>query len=157
MRLVNSHSIEKWEKTNIPKLWGSEIFHVKQKAMKFPNYGKSELPYYGTSVKNTNSQVLLYLTDLEFMGTHAIPNAWQCANSHIMEIFCGKPAISFPGRGFLWKIELIKTSKECPEHESSKISYYGNTKGKNTLFPWYRLWLRINWVRQPTQLPDMGN
>ena len=43
MGKVNSHNMEKvWEKTNIPELWISQIFWVKQKSIKFPKYGKSE-------------------------------------------------------------------------------------------------------------------
>ena len=35
-------------------------------------------------------QFLLYLTDIEMMKTHAIPDIWECTNSPSMEIFCGK-------------------------------------------------------------------
>ena len=38
-----------------------------------------------------NSQVLLYLTDLELVGTHASHNVWKCANFHNIEIVHGKP------------------------------------------------------------------
>ena len=42
---MNSHDTRKvWEKTNIPKLWFSQIFWVKQKSIQFPKYGKSESP-----------------------------------------------------------------------------------------------------------------
>ena len=37
-----------------------------------------------------NFQVLLYLTDSELAGTHAISNVWEYVNSHVMEIFSGK-------------------------------------------------------------------
>ena len=37
------------------------------------------------------SHILCYLTDLELMRTHAIPNVWECVNSHKIEILCGKP------------------------------------------------------------------
>ena len=51
MGWVNSHSTGKvWEKTSIPKLWGSQIFHVKQKPMQFPNHGMREFPYSRTSM-----------------------------------------------------------------------------------------------------------
>ena len=30
------------------------------------------------------------LQDLELMRNHALPNLWECANSH-KEMFCGKP------------------------------------------------------------------
>ena len=36
-------------------------------------------------------------------------------------------------------LELIRKLKQYPEHGSSKISYYGNTIGKTTLFPYYGL------------------
>ena len=42
--------------------------------------------------------------------------------------------ISFPGCGFLRKLELTRKPKQSSEHESSKISYYGNTIGKTNLF-----------------------
>ena len=42
---MNSHDTRKvWEKTNIPKLWFSQIFWVKQKSIQCPKYGKSESP-----------------------------------------------------------------------------------------------------------------
>ena len=48
-----------------------------------------------------NPQVLLYLTDLGLIETHAIPTVWGCTNSHGMEIFFGKPyhskAVGFRG------------------------------------------------------------
>ena len=37
------------------------------------------------------SHILCYLADLELMRTHAIPNVWECTNSHKMEILCGTP------------------------------------------------------------------
>ena len=37
------------------------------------------------------SHILRYLGYLELMRTHAILNVWECANSHRMEIFRGKP------------------------------------------------------------------
>ena len=36
------------------------------------------------------SHILRYLAYLELMRTYAIPNVWEYANSHEMEIFCGK-------------------------------------------------------------------
>ena len=106
--------------------------------------------------KTGNSQVLLYLTDLELVGTHASPNVRECANSYNMEIFLWK-AISLPGCEFLRKLELTRKPKPSPKYESSKISCYGNTIAKTTLFPYYGLWLKINRVRQPIKFPDMGN
>ena len=46
-------------------------------------------------LENTkNSQVPLYLTDLELVGTHAITNVWECANFYTTKLFCGKPYLS---------------------------------------------------------------
>ena len=58
----------------IPKIWEKLIYLVREK------YGKTQI-----------SHILRYLAYLELMRTHAIPNVWECANSHKMEIFCGKP------------------------------------------------------------------
>ena len=59
--------------------------------MQLQKHGMSEFPHYGTSMgKKDNSQVSLNLTYLELVETHGIPNAWECANSHDIEIFCGK-------------------------------------------------------------------
>ena len=53
---------------------------------------KMNLHSTGKRWENTEvSHILRYLTDLELMRAHAIPNAWECTNSHKMEIFCGKP------------------------------------------------------------------
>ena len=60
----------------------------------------------------------------------------------------------------LWdfeQVELIGKSKLNPEHESSKILYYETTKGKTALLSYYKFWLKLNWVRQTTQFPDMRN
>ena len=39
-----------WGNTNIPKLWVSYIFHVKQKSIQFLNRGMSKFPYCGASM-----------------------------------------------------------------------------------------------------------
>ena len=53
---------------------------------------KVNLHSTGKVLENTEiSHILRYLADLELMRTHAISNVWECANSHKMEIFCGKP------------------------------------------------------------------
>ena len=44
-------------------------------------------------------------------------------------------AISFPGCGFVRKVEFITKLKQSPEHEQIKMSEHGNTKGKTVLFP----------------------
>ena len=36
------------------------------------------------------SHILCCLANLELMRTHAIPNVWECTNSHKMDIFCGQ-------------------------------------------------------------------
>ena len=42
MGRVNSHNTGKYGEKNIPKLWVSQMFWMKQKSMQFPKYGKSE-------------------------------------------------------------------------------------------------------------------
>ena len=64
--------------------------------------GKVNLLSAGKVWENTKiSHILHYLAYLELMRTQEIPNAWECANSHKMEIFCGKPydsqAVGFGG------------------------------------------------------------
>ena len=61
---VNFHNRGKvWEKTNIQKLWVSQIFLVKQKSIQFPKYGKIEFIWgeYGKthrfSIFFTTSQI----------------------------------------------------------------------------------------------------
>ena len=58
----------------VPKIWEKWIYLVR---------GKYE--------KTGISHIFRYFADLELMWTHAIPNVWECTNSHKMEIFCGKP------------------------------------------------------------------
>ena len=51
MGKVNSHSLGNvWEKTNIRKLWVSQIFTVRQKSMQFSKHGKSEFTKNGKSM-----------------------------------------------------------------------------------------------------------
>ena len=51
------------------------------------NMGKVNSRNTGKVWENTEiSHILHYLADLELMGTHAIPNAWERTNSHKMEI-----------------------------------------------------------------------
>ena len=38
---------------------------------------------------------------------------------------------------FLRKLEVIRKPKQSPEHETSKISYYGNIIEEATIFPYY--------------------
>ena len=66
-----------------------------------------------------NSQVFFYLTDIQLEGNNTIPNAWGCAKSHNMEIFCGKPYHS-QAVVFMRKLEVIRKPKQTPEHESSR-------------------------------------
>ena len=54
--------------------------------------GKVNLLSMGKVWENTEIfHILRYITYLELLRTHAIPNVWECANSHKMKIFCGKP------------------------------------------------------------------
>ena len=56
------------------------------------NMGKVDFHCTGKVWENTEiSHILRCLAYLELMRTHAIPNVWECANSHKMELFCGKP------------------------------------------------------------------
>ena len=48
---------------------------------------------------------------------------------------------------FLRKLEVIRKPKQSPEHETSKISYYGNIIEEATIFPYYGLWLKLFWVK----------
>ena len=53
--------------------------------------GKVNLHSTGKVWENTDiSHILYYHTDLELMRTHAIPNVWECINSHKVEMLCGK-------------------------------------------------------------------
>ena len=73
--------------------------------------GKANLLNTGKVWENTEvSQILYYLTDLELMTTHAIPNVWECAISHNMEKFCRK---SYHSQAvvFLTKLEVITKPK----------------------------------------------
>ena len=40
--------------------------------------------------KTVNPGVLVFLTDFELVGTHAVPNACECTNLYNMEMFCRK-------------------------------------------------------------------
>lgn len=90
MGWVNPHITRKvWENTKIQKLRVSYMFHMKQKAIKFPKHGISEFLYHGSSmVKNRQFPHCTYLSDLELMKTL---NVWESKNSHNLEMFCGKP------------------------------------------------------------------
>ena len=121
----------------VPKTWKKWIFTAPEK------YGKTQtfhiygfLEYFGWSRNPYNSQImgkvnllntgkvwenievsqiLHYLTDLELMRTHAIPNVSECAISHNMEMFCGKP---YPSQAvvFLTKLEVITKPKQSTEY-----------------------------------------
>ena len=108
---------------------------MKQKPVQFPNHGMSEFPYYGTSMgkhRQFPGSALPYM-----FRVNANPCNPRCLGmckllNHGNILW---KAISFPGCEFLRKLELIRKSKHVAEHESNEISYYGNTKGKTTLFP----------------------
>ena len=98
----------------IPKSWDEWIPAVRKKYVKKQTFQNNAVrkyfmwsrnPYNSQTTgwvnshitelvrENTdNSQVPLYLRDLELMGTHAIISVWEWANPHTMEIFCGKPS-----------------------------------------------------------------
>ena len=74
MGWLDSHVTRK-DNTNIPKLRGSYIFHVKQKPYNSQIMGWVNSHIKEQVWKNTDdSQVLLYLTDFELMKTHKILN-----------------------------------------------------------------------------------
>ena len=112
---------------------------MKPKPIQFPNHEVSEFPYSGTSMaKHT-----------QFPGS-ALPYRFRVNGNpcnHQCLGMCKVPchgnilwkAISFLGCGLVKKLELIWKTKQSPEHESSKMSCYGNNKGKTTLFPSYGL------------------
>ena len=71
------------------------------KKQTFESYGF--LKYFGWGRNPCNSQnmgkvwentqishIIRHLADLGLMKTHAIPNVWECKNSHKKEILCGK-------------------------------------------------------------------
>ena len=69
--------------------------------------GKVNLLSTGNVWENKEiSHILRYVAYLESMRTHAIPDVWECANSHKMEIFSEKPYHSW-AVGFLNKLEVI--------------------------------------------------
>ena len=73
--------------------------------------GKLNLYSTGNVRKNTKiSHSLRYLADLEFMRTNGIPNVYECTNFHKNGSILWK-AISFPGCGFLRKLEVIMKPK----------------------------------------------
>ena len=104
------------ENTNIPKLRVSDIFYVKQKFMQFPDDGMSEFPYYGTSMRKHRQfpgSALPYR-----FGVSGNPcNPWcleKCEFPYHGNILW--KANSFLGCGFLRKLEVIRKTKESPEH-----------------------------------------
>ena len=88
MGCVNSHVKGKvWENTNIPKLWVSYVFHMKQKSIQFPSHR------WIPTLRNKNRKIRAiprFCSSL-LMKTHPVSNVWECTNSYKMEIFCGKP------------------------------------------------------------------
>ena len=77
---VFSHTFLVLWKPTFPMFWE---FSMKQKSkwisLVREKYGNTEI-----------SLILRYLVHLQLMRTHAIPNVWECTNSHKMEIFCEK-------------------------------------------------------------------
>ena len=84
---------EKHGKTQTFQIYGFlKYFGLSRNPYNSQNMGKVNLLSTGKVWENTEiSHILRYLAYLELMRTHAIPNVWECANSHKMEIFCGKP------------------------------------------------------------------
>ena len=84
---------EKYGKTQTFQIYGFlKYFGLSRTPYNSQNMGKVNLLSTGKVWENTEiSHILRYLAYLELMRTHAIPNVWECANSHKMEIFCGKP------------------------------------------------------------------
>ena len=72
---VNYHSTGKiWENASVPVLWVLEKFWVKQKSKQFPKHEKSEFPYYGKGMKNTNIPKLWFFLDTSGeLENHFIP------------------------------------------------------------------------------------
>ena len=101
MGKVNFHNTEKVrEKNKHSKVMGfstilSEVeIHTITKIWKkwIPIAREKNLHSTGKVRENTEiSHSLCYLSDLEFMRNHGIPNVCKCTNSHKMEIFCGRP------------------------------------------------------------------
>ena len=103
-----------------------------------------------------NSQLLLFFTDFKLMGNCAIPNVWECTNSHNMEIFC---KISYFQDVGVWG-NFFKKLLGNPTNSHAWVKwnvYYENIKRNTTLFPCYGLWLNIYQVRQLANIPNMGN
>ena len=90
------HSIGKvWENWNISNFFF--FFNISREA-EIHTILLVNLLSMGKVLENTEISHILrrYLTDLELMRTYAIPNVWECKNSHEMEILCGKPYHSQP-------------------------------------------------------------
>ena len=87
---------EKYGKTQTFQIYGFlKYFGLSRNPYNSQNMGKVNLLSTGKAWENTEiSHILRCLAYLELMRTHAIPNVWECANSHKMEIFCGKPYYS---------------------------------------------------------------
>ena len=92
MEKVNSHSREKYGKTQTFQSNGFlKYFGRSRNPYNSQNMGKVNLHSTGKVWENTDiSHILYYRTDLELMRTHAIPNVWECTNSHKVEMLCGK-------------------------------------------------------------------
>ena len=90
MGKVNFHSKGKvWENTNIQKLSVFCIFYVKQ-THTISKPRDEWIPILRSKYGKTQTVFKFCSTSLELVGTHTIPNFWECANSRNMEIFYGK-------------------------------------------------------------------
>ena len=83
---------EKYGKTQTFQIYGFlKYFSWSRNPYNSQNMEKMDFHSMGKVWENTEiSHILRYLPYLELIRTHAIPNNWKCANSHKMEIFCGK-------------------------------------------------------------------
>ena len=124
--------------------------------MQFPNDGMRMNSHITEQIwGNTgNSQVLLYLIDLELMKTHVISDVWKCTNSLHMEIFCRKSGceilkkfeIFFP---ISWKID--GNTHIFPTHRFGDVfpvnSNNSQNMGKTNSHSKQKIWENTN-IRQ---------
>ena len=87
--------------------------------------GKVNLHSTGKRWENTEiSHIFRCLRTLKLKRTHANPNVWECTNSHIMEVFGGKPYHSqIVGSSGNYKTQIIH--RIWVMHNSMLWEYYG--------------------------------
>ena len=101
----------------IPKIWEKWVSIVREKNGKTQTFqvcgflkyfGWSRNPYNSQSIGKMNllstgkvwenteiSHILRYLAYLKLMRTYAIPNIWECGNSHKMELWVSEETRSY--------------------------------------------------------------